>query len=81
VVTNDGKELRIPACDEATAHEFRLNAWTLTSPGRDTFGGGNGFNGPHSFILVTTVPTQSDTRPTQLPPCEGLLQPGDAQQT
>lgn len=78
VVTNAGRELRVPGCDEATAPDFKLNAWTLTSPGRDTFYGGNDSSGPESFILVTSFPTQSDSRPAELPPCEGLLQPAES---
>lgn len=76
VVSNGNQELRVPACDERTVQGFGLNGWTLTSAGRDTFKGGNSAKGPASYILVTDVPTQTDTRPSSLPPCSGLLQRG-----
>jgi hypothetical protein len=77
-VTDGNRDIRVPACGETTAHGFRINGWELTSQGRDTFTGGNGNEGPQTYILVTEVPTQTHTRPNSLPPCRGLLQEGNA---
>ena len=70
------REVTIPACEEATATDFPLNWWELTSPGRDHVHSGGGDYGPASFLIVTDVVTQVDARPDPLPACEGLLQPG-----
>lgn len=77
IVTSGDLELEVQACDEATASDFPLNWWQVTSPGTDTFHSGGGAQGAQSYLLVTSgVPSQTDQRPEQLPPCEGLLQPG-----
>ena len=78
ILTSEGHELRVPACSEASMPDMRLNSWQLTSPGRDTFGSGNSLAGPQSYMVVTRSVTVSDDRPTSVPKCEGLLQPGAA---
>jgi hypothetical protein len=74
-VTAEGRVVTVAACEEATAEDFLLNSWNLTSPGRDAFHGGGGFSSLQAFLVVTNVPTQTDQRPGSLPACEGLLQP------
>jgi hypothetical protein len=62
---------------EATVEDFTINWWSLTSPGRDTFHSGGGDDGPASFLVVTDVVSQVDSRPDPIPACQGLLQSGD----
>jgi hypothetical protein len=75
-LTSGDREVQVPACDEATVSDFTINWWTLTSPERDTFHSGGGDYGPASFLVVTDVVSQVDSRPDPLPDCEGLLQSG-----
>lgn len=64
----------VPACGEVTQPNFPVNWWWLGSEGRNTFHSGGGINAAQSFIVVTSTPTQSETRPVTLPACTGLLQ-------
>lgn len=75
-LTSGGREVRVQACDEATVTDFPINWWSLTSPGRDSFHSGGGDYGPASFLVVTDVVSQVDSRPAPLPDCQGLLQSG-----
>ena len=68
-------EIVVPACGELTNEDFPVNWYEVTSPGRDTFHSGGGISAQHSFVLVTSVVAQQETRPDPLPACEGLLQP------
>ena len=68
-------EIVVPACGELTDEDFPVNWYDVTSPGRDTFHSGGGISAAHSFVLVTSVVAQQETRPDPLPACEGLLQP------
>lgn len=75
-VTSGNQEFAVAACGENTAHDFPLNWWSLTSPGRDSFHSGGGFDGPRSYVVVTSSgPDQMDKPPPLLPPCQGVLQP------
>ena len=68
-------EMVVPACGELTNEDFPVNWFEVTSPGRDTFHSGGGISAKHSFVLVTSVVAQQETRPDPLPGCAGLLQP------
>jgi hypothetical protein len=73
-ITDAEQTLTVAGCGEASASNFRINAWTITGLGLHTLSTGSGSFGPHAYIVVTrdAAPSQTDTRPPNLPPCEGV---------
>jgi len=75
-VLSQDRTIAIPPCAEVDAENFLINFWRVTSPGRDMIRSVGGHAEPHSFLIVTSVVRQVDSRPDALPACTGLLQPG-----
>lgn len=76
LVFTQGGTINVPPCAEVEAEAFLINSWQVTSPGRDMIRSAGGHSEPHSYLIVTGVVRQVDTRPNPLPACIGLLQPG-----
>ncbi len=73
-VQSQARAILVPPCTEITAQDVLVNAWSLSSPGRDSFHSGGGHSERHSYLIVTATVSQLEARPDPLPPCEGLLQ-------
>lgn len=73
-VTDTDQTFVVAGCGEADASNFRINSWKITGLGLHTFRTSNGSFGPHTYILFTvgSAPEQGDTRPSNLPPCQGV---------
>jgi hypothetical protein len=71
-VTDTVQTFIVAGCGDADASNFRINSWTITGLGLHTYRTGRGSFGPHTWIMVTvgSAPVQSDTRPSNLPPCQ-----------
>lgn len=70
------RTITVPPCAEVDAENFLINSWQVTSLGRDMIRSAGGHSEPHSYLIVTAVVRQVDSRPDALPVCTGLLQPG-----
>jgi len=72
-VTDADQTFTVAGCGEASASNFRINSWTIAGLGLHTFSAGSGSFGPHAYVVVTldATPSQTDTQPTNLPPCQG----------
>ena len=74
-VTDSDHTFTVAGCGEATASSFRLNQWKIADRfGVDEFSSDGGSFGPRAYILVTvdSAPLQTDTRPSNVPPCQGI---------
>jgi hypothetical protein len=74
-VTDADETFTVLGCGEASASNFRINRWKIADRfGRDEFSSDGGSFGPHAYILVTvdSAPRQTDTRPSNQPPCQGI---------
>ena len=69
------RTITVPPCAEVEEQNVLINSWQVTSPGRDMIRSTGGHSEAHSYVIVTGVVRQVDSRPDALPPCTGLLQP------
>jgi hypothetical protein len=74
-VFSQGGTINVAACGEVDFPNFPINSWNITSPGSDMIRSVGGHSEPHSYLIVTQVVRQVDSRPDPLPVCSGVLQP------